>query len=205
MKKNWNLVVVPKEIERTVSSDFPYTLDEQGRLVALASDQIVGGTVLNVPYSLYNLRVLSRHPLMGAENMPVFVPDLGDPVFKQCGACPGRTVVYLMSQDVVGKNLSLAKQVELVNPVGFEVTPLLVRATYAAGRILTTGTYHDEREPLTFARSPDRVQIGNSVCPTILGGFALGSGATVLHNFLDKVCTGVAPGCPVEVLPALGT
>ncbi len=199
------IVVLPSVIQRTAGKAFPFALDPKGNLVP-APAEAVEGQVLNIPFSLKNLRVLCEYPLKGAENGPVFGRNSYDPIFEQCGLASNTTRVFLMRKQVAdqSRNMTYEDQKKLVAEHRFEVPPLLLTALVAAVDILAKGICSHGRNPLTYARTSDQVLVGKNLYPSAIGGFAPGAGVHVDDYYNVSDCFGVVPGAPAEVLSAIG-
>ena len=201
MRENYVFVVVPSQVARPVT---PLTLDASGTLVKL-TDSAVEERVLQIPFSLKNLKMLCEYPLRGGEHMPVFDKSSYQPVFDQCGPCLDSVRIYFMRKRVADQTRSLPypQQEGKAREQGLEVTPILPRALYDAVCILRSGTCPDNREPptSTYARTSDLARVGNSTYHSVLGGFAPRAGADVSISDDDYVDIGVAPGVSAEVLP----
>ena len=198
MQENYVFVVVPSKVARPLDQNTPPPLSEAGE---------IAGPMLQIPFSLKNLKMLCEHPLIGHKHMPVFGKDSYQPVFDQCGLCSDKVRVYFMRKRVADQTRSLPylQQEGKARDQGLEVTPMLPRALYDAVCILRSGTCPDnrEREPVTYARTSDLVRVGNSTYPSEIGGFAPRAGADVNSSGYDYDLIGVAPGGSAEVLRPL--
>jgi len=214
--KNYVVLVLPTKITR-ISGDenTPLALDAKGNLIessghSSSSSSTVtsdpGKLDLEIPFRVNNLVTLSKYPLKGKENGPVFNyvnPD----VLEQCNACSTEIKVYLMRKRVVeeSRNKAYSAQKELVNNEGWDVTPLRERMFYDIFKILSSGDCPDNQKPWTFARTSDPVREDDGIVrQSGIGGFAPRVGARVHHcpYYYGYDCedVGVVPGVPAEVL-----
>ncbi len=207
IRKNYVLVMVPSLIQRIAGEAFPFALDPNGNLVP-APAEAVEGQVLNIPFSLKNLRILCKHPLKGRGNKPVFNRGSNAQVFEQCGLASNTTRVYLMRKQVAdqSRNMRYEEQEKLVAGHRFEAMPLLLRALFDAVEILANGSCYDAQR--SYARTSDR--INNDVYQSVIGGFVPRAGGGFVPgglwcaSYLDSNYIGVVPGVPAGVQPAIG-
>ena len=200
MQENYVFVVVPSKVARSTDAATPLELDQSGNLVKSTAGAIEE-LKLQIPFSLKNLKMLCEYPLKGKEHMPVFHKDSYAPVFDQCGLSSDKVRIFFMRIRVAdqSRGLPYAEQEGKARDQRLEVTPMLPRALYEAECILRTGTCPDNREPLTYARTPDLVRVGNRDYHSVLGSFAPRSGAYVSDSVYVSGSLGVAAGVSAEV------
>ena len=201
------VLVDPSFIERTVNRETPLDVDEAGNLVEVAADRVVEQTI-RFPLSLRNQEVISRYPLKGKENFPVFNKnDSWAEAFKHSTSFPAQVGLRIMSRSILeeSRELGFVGQQALVEEKapkqGFEVESIRRRALFDVVSILKTGECPDRRgEHLwTYVRGPDAVTINGQAYRLAVGGFAAGAGVFVGDGSFGYGHFGVVPGGSAEV------
>jgi hypothetical protein len=156
---------------------------------------------LEIPFSFPNLVELSKYPLAGQENGPVFRIS-ADEIRDQCHVCATKVGIYFMRSNILEKSRSetYPQQEARAKNLNQEIAPLVVRSFSHSTKILGTKKCPDGQTPLTYSRTPDRVRIGNYSYHVVLGGFSTGAGVGV-DCYYDGALRyrGAAPGVPAEV------
>jgi hypothetical protein len=201
------VLVDPSFIERTVNRKTPLAVDEVGNLVEVSPDSIVEQTI-TFPLSLRNLEVISRYPLKGKENLPVFNKiDSWTEAFEHSTSFPAQVGLRIMSRSILeeSRGLGFGGQQALVEKKapnqGFELESVRRRALFDAVSILTTGECPDRcgEHLWTYVRGPDTVTINGRAYRLAVGGFAPGAGVSVRDYDFVNGSFGVVPGGSAEV------
>jgi hypothetical protein len=203
MFETYEAVFTPLAIKRTFGNGLEATVDGAGRLkiTPKTKDSSSMEYELEIPFSFPNLVELSKYPLAGQENGPVFC-IYADQVLDQCHVCATKVGIYFMRSNILEKSRSetYPQQEARAKNLNQEIAPLIVRSFSHSTKILGTKKCPDGQTPVTYSRTCDRVRIGNHSYHVVLGGFAPGAGVHV-HNrhgcASDSHCA--APGVPAEV------
>jgi hypothetical protein len=179
-------------------------LDEEGRLKITEQDSDSSSTEyeLEIPFSFPNLVELSKYPLAGQENGPVF-EYVNLIVLEQCKARATKVGIYFMRSNILEKSRSetYPQQEALAKNLNQEIVPLIVRALAHSTKILKSRQCPDGHTPrLTYSRTVDCIRSGTVSYQVILGSFVPGVGVDVSGSIIDAYDShGVAPGVPAEV------
>ncbi|HSW86822.1 MAG TPA: hypothetical protein VLG49_04910 [Rhabdochlamydiaceae bacterium] len=208
IKENYVFVVDPSFIERKEAT---LNLDESGNLIELFKKESESNETqdLVIPFSLKNLRILSKYPLKGNENTPVFKNDSpGIVVFNQCDTCSDKVSIYFMRKHLAenSRGMSYSDQKELVEKNKFEVTPLRKRTLFDFVMIFQSGTCPDAFiTGCIFVRTSDSfcfhnpIYLPNPVYLAHIGNFIKKTGIRVDYSFENgERDIGVVPGIPAD-------
>jgi hypothetical protein len=204
MFETYEAVFTPLAIKRTFGKDLAATMDAQGRLkiTPKATENSSMEHELEIPFSFPNLVELSKYPLAGQENGPVFnIFEIT--VLEQCHECATKVGIYFMRSNILEKSYEKiwSEQETQAKNINQEIVPLNIRALSLSKKILESKQCPDGQTPRwIYSRTADCVQIGDHSYHVILGGFAFGTGILVNCSSDNGAnSTGAAPGFPAEV------
>jgi hypothetical protein len=202
---NYLFAVLPSRLQRTQETQL--TLDEKGNLVL---DPLNQEKDLEVGLSKHNLKMLFSYPLNGEEHGPVFNENSLLEAFDQVLPSSDKVSVYFMRKRVVkgtGKlawdaGKELVERVSLVEEIKLGAVSASARMFVDGMCILKSGTCFDQREPWTFACTPDVVHLDNRDVQLIVGGYAAGAGLGVYeHDGSSDESVFIAAGVSAEERP----
>jgi hypothetical protein len=204
------VLVNPVALEIEIGPDNPIKLDEaSGTLTAIPLSEQEGITPrkLIVPLSLANLTLLTRNPLAGIQNGPVFHFPMPLEVIDHFGAPPSHNQLYLMRNQSVLTNRCFPCQKAGVEQHRWEITGVRLRALYDTIKILQTGTCPDTLNPARTRNPGQFVRTSECAPPpfppnhhAIIGDYSYGHGLDLLMtNSLARHGIAVVPGISAEV------
>jgi hypothetical protein len=197
MFETYEAVFTPLAIKRIFRKDLAATLDQQGKLTIFPTECSATEHELEIPFSFPNLVKLTRHPLVGWENVSVITCN--NRVLKQRNHKATKAGIYFMRSNFLQKSLGeeYFKQEARVRKLNQEIVPLIIRSFSHSLKILDTGKCPDET--WIYSRTSDWVRIDNYSRSVLIGGFSPGACVSVNYSAsVNKDDIGVAPGVPAE-------
>ncbi len=199
--------VALNKVDDPDDAEAPLLLRREADLVQRVSRTVGFGarpenSVLKVPVTINNIKVLFEHPKTGN---PSTYSYIWDQIVEQHGNKRSAAGWVCMRRDVIGRNLPFAEQQALAGARGVVLSELLPRILFNCLGHVRSGAaniYPDGQNPWTYARTSTltRDSQGNA-WPS---GCGVGSPSGLIvdhaHDILDSVFVGVAVVLPAEIL-----